>query len=57
MHMRVDQAGQHMQPLAIHGFRGFGLRQVTNGRDAPGANADISAHHPPRHHTVSALQG
>ena len=57
MHMRVNQAGQHMQPLAINRLRCFCLGKITNGGDAPGANADISAHHPPRHHTVSALQG
>ena len=46
-----------MQPLAINRLCCFRLRQVTNGGNAPGANADINAHHPPRHHTVSALQG
>ena len=57
MHMRVNQARQQMQPPAIHGFRGIRLRQITNGGDAPGADADIGPLHPPRHHTVSALQG
>ena len=57
MHMRVNQTRQQMKPLAIHHLSRFGLGQVTNGGDAPGADANIGTLHPPWHHTVSALQG
>jgi hypothetical protein len=57
MDMRINQAGQQMKPLAIHRLRGLCPAQVTNGGDAPGVDADIGTHHPPGHHTFSALQG
>ena len=42
MHLRVDDAGQDMQPRAVDALPGAGLRQIANGRDAPAAQANVA---------------
>ena len=47
MHMRVDQAGQHVQAGGVDGFIGRGIGGCADGGDAAVANADIGGFHAP----------
>ncbi len=42
MHLAVDHARQQMQAAAVDHLAGRGARQIADGREAAGANAEIA---------------
>ncbi len=45
MHLAVDDAGQHVQPLAFDPLAGVRARKIADGDDAPGDDADVALAH------------